>query len=119
MQQCNPATRPVALSTTRSLFGLPGCATGVESAPSAIGLINLEVKSTGKPGAGKRHAGFDVAGVGNVIMGVGLRASAKVLEIPPDPTIGAPVPDPTGGRGGASLPYPYPGSADLRSARAG
>jgi cytochrome b len=53
------------------------------------------VKSAGKPGAGKRHAGFDVAGAGNVIMGAGLRASAKALETPPDPTVGAPVPDPT------------------------
>jgi hypothetical protein len=35
------------------------------------------------------------AGAGNVIMGAGLRASAKVLELPPDPTVGAPVPDPT------------------------
>jgi hypothetical protein len=39
--------------------------------------------------------GFDVAGAGNVIMGAGLRASAKGLELPPDPTVGAPVPDPT------------------------
>jgi hypothetical protein len=39
--------------------------------------------------------GFDVAGAGNVIMGAGLMASAKGLELPPDPTVGAPVPDPT------------------------
>jgi hypothetical protein len=39
--------------------------------------------------------GFDVAGAGNVIMGAGLRASAKGLELPPNPTVGAPVPDPT------------------------
>jgi hypothetical protein len=43
--------------------------------------------------------GFDVAGAGNVIMGAGLRASAKGLELPPDPTVGAPVPDPTDERG--------------------
>jgi hypothetical protein len=28
-------------------------------------------------------------------MGAGLRASAKALEVPPGPTVGAPVPDPT------------------------
>jgi hypothetical protein len=39
--------------------------------------------------------GFDAAGAENVIMGAGLRASARVLELPPDPTVGAPVPDPT------------------------
>jgi hypothetical protein len=60
----------------------------------------LDVKSAGKPGAGERHPGIDVAGAGNVIMGAGLRASAKVLEVPPDPGVGAPTPCPTdeGGR---------------------
>ncbi len=85
----------MAVRSTRTLQRVSGGATETESTPSAIGLITLGVKATGNPGAGKRHAGFDVAGVGNVITGVGLRASAKVLEIPPDPTIGAPVPDPT------------------------
>jgi hypothetical protein len=61
----------------------------------ARGLITLDVKSAGKPGAGERHAGLDVVGAGNVIMGAGLRASAKVLEVPPDPNVDAPVPDPT------------------------
>ena len=38
---------------------------------------------------------FDVAGVGNVIMGAGLRPIAKAVELPPDPTAGAPALDPT------------------------
>ncbi len=37
-----------------------------ESQSSMIGLINLGVKRTGKPSAGNPHAGFDVAGTGNV-----------------------------------------------------
>ena len=39
--------------------------------------------------------GFDVAGAGNVLMGTGLRPGAKATEHPPDPTGGAPAPDPT------------------------
>jgi hypothetical protein len=53
------------------------------------------VKSTGKPGAGKRHAGFDEAGAGNVTKGAGLKTIAKAGETPPDPTVGVPVLDPT------------------------
>ena len=37
----------------------------VESTASQIGHINLNMKRTGKPGAGKPHAGFDEAGAGN------------------------------------------------------
>ena len=37
-----------------------------ESAPSAIGLITLEAKQTGKRSAGNPHAPFDAAGTGNV-----------------------------------------------------
>jgi hypothetical protein len=51
-----------------------------ESTTSTTSHINLEAKLSGKPVAGKRHDGFDEAGTGNVIMGVGLRASAKALE---------------------------------------
>ena len=54
------------------------------------------MKATGEPSAGKRHAGFDEAGAGDVIRGAGLRPRAKALDRPPDPTIGAPVLDPTG-----------------------
>ena len=38
----------------------------LESTAGLIGLINLQTKLTGKPSAGKPHAGFDEAGVGNV-----------------------------------------------------
>ena len=59
------------------------------------GRINLERKATGKPSAGNRHAGFDEAGAGNVPRGAGLRPGAKAPDEPPDPTGGAPAPDPT------------------------
>jgi len=38
-----------------------------ESAASSISLINLGMKPTGERSAGKPHAAFDVAGVGNVV----------------------------------------------------
>jgi len=69
--------------------------TGPESTASAIGLINLQVKLAGKPGTGKPYAGFDEAGGGNVTRGAGLRPTVKALDEPPDPTVGAPIPDPT------------------------
>ncbi len=50
-----------------------------------IGPISLGVKPTGKPSAGKRHAGFDVAGAGNVTMGAGLRTSPKGLDVTTGP----------------------------------
>ena len=43
------------------------------------------------------HAGFDEAGAGDVTMGAGLRPAAKAADEPPDPTVRAPVLDPTGG----------------------
>ena len=66
-----------------------------ESTTSTNSHINLEAKLSGKPVAGKRHDGFDEAGVGNVSKGAGLRASAKALELPPYPKVNAPVLDPT------------------------
>ena len=66
-----------------------------ESTTSMNSHINLEAKLSGKPVAGKRHNGFDEAGVGNVSKGAGLRASAKALELPPYPKVNAPVLDPT------------------------
>jgi hypothetical protein len=63
--------------------------------PGTIGLITPGAKLVGKPGAGKRHAEFNVAGAGNVVTGAALRASAKALEVPLHPNLGAPVPDPT------------------------
>jgi len=53
---------------------------GAESTASRNSHINFEKKLSGKPVAGKRHDGFDVAGIGNVGMGDGLRARSKVLE---------------------------------------
>ncbi|SOZ22282.1 hypothetical protein CBM2609_U10020 [Cupriavidus taiwanensis] len=50
-----------------------------------IGPIYLDMKQTGKRSAGKPHAAFDVAGVGNVTMVAGLRAIAKAVESPPAP----------------------------------
>ena len=47
----------------------------VESIASQIGHINLSMKRTGKPGAGKPHAGFEEAGTGN-----GLLSTAPVLD---------------------------------------
>ena len=41
------------------------------------------------------HATFDAAGAGNVIMAAGLRATAKAVDHPPEPKVGAPVLDPT------------------------
>ena len=58
---------------------IPGC-TMAESTTSTNSHINLGMKPSGKPVAGKRHDGFDEAGAGNVSMGAGLRASAKALE---------------------------------------
>ncbi len=70
--------------------------TGRRESPSRlIGHITLEVKHPGKPGAGNQHAGFEVAGTGNVTRGVGLRPTPKGVEEPPNPTVGAPVLDPT------------------------
>ena len=68
---------------------------GSESAPSAIGLITFGTKQTGKRSAGKPHAAFDVAGVGNVTMVAGLRSIAKAMELPPEPNVRAPALDPT------------------------
>jgi hypothetical protein len=79
--------------------------TGPESTARAIGLINLQVKLAGKPGTGKPYAGFDVAGVGNVTRGAGLRPTAKALDEPPDPTVGAPIPDPTWEGVGVRFPH--------------
>ncbi len=52
-------------------------------------------KVVGKPYEGEPHVRFDVAGDGDVAMGVGLRATAKAVEEPPNPNVGAPSLDPT------------------------
>ncbi len=89
----------MAVRGTRAVRRLPGPLVGAaaESVPDVIGPITLDAKRTGKPGAGEPHAGFDVAGAGDVTMGAGLRPTAKAMEEPPDPTVRAPVLDPTGG----------------------
>jgi hypothetical protein len=65
-----------------------------------IGPITLGAKRTGEPGAGEPHAGFDVAGAGDMTMGAGLRPEAKAADKPPDPTVRAPALDPTEEGGG-------------------
>jgi hypothetical protein len=89
----------VAVRRARPVQRLPGPAVSAaaESVPDAIGLITLGAKRTGKPGAGDPHAGFDVAGAGDVARGAGLRPRAKAMDEPPDPTVRAPVLDPTEG----------------------
>ena len=85
----------MVVSATGVILRLSSGATGPRKCSQPIGPINLDVKATGKPSAGKRHAGFDEAGAGDVIRGAGLRPRAKALDRPPDPTIGAPGLDPT------------------------
>ena len=63
------------------------------------------MKHPGKRSAGNLHAAFDVAGAGNVTRGAGLRPKAKALEKPPDPTVGAPVLDPTWEGVGVRFPH--------------
>jgi hypothetical protein len=61
------------------------------------GLITLDTKHAGERSAGNPPAAFDEAGAGNEATVAGLRASAKALEHPPAPKVGAPVLDPTFG----------------------
>ncbi len=62
-----------------------------------IGPITLVEKHAGERSAVTPHAPFDEAGAGNVMMAAGLRATAKAVEHPPAPKVGAPVLDPTFG----------------------
>jgi hypothetical protein len=74
-----------------------------ESLLGRIGPISHGPKQTGERSASKSHATFDVAGAGNVMMAAGLRgATAKVVEHPPEPKVGAPVLDPTATDGSGS-----------------
>ena len=59
------------------------------------GLECLKKKVVGKPYKGELHVRFEVAGNGDVLMSVGLRPIAKVVEEPPSSKGGAPFPDPT------------------------
>jgi hypothetical protein len=60
-----------------------------------IGPISVDMKQAGERSAGKRPAAFDEAGAGNVATAAGLRATAKAVELPPEPNVRAPVRDPT------------------------
>jgi hypothetical protein len=73
-----------------------------------IGPINLGMKRTGERSAGNRPAAFDVAGAGNVTMAAGLRSTAKAVGKPPEPTVRAPVLDPTLEGGSAAMHSCYP-----------
>jgi len=54
---------------------------------------------------GNPYAGLDEAGAGDVTMGAGLRPTTKGVDEPPDPTVRAPVLDPTcAGRGRVTAP---------------
>ena len=86
----------MAVRSPGAVRRLPGEPTA-ESAANGIGHITLGAKRAGEPGAGDPHAGFDEAGAGDVAMGAGLRPEAKAEDEPPDPTVRAPVLDPTGG----------------------
>jgi hypothetical protein len=55
-----------------------------------------------KPDWGKLNVRNFREGAGNVTMGAGLRPTAKAVETPPDPTVGAPALYPAIGRMGAS-----------------
>jgi hypothetical protein len=60
-----------------------------------MGRISPGKKQAEERSARKSPAAFDVAGAGNVMTAAGLRATAKVVEHPPEPKVGAPVLDPT------------------------
>jgi len=56
----------VAVRRAWIVFAVSGGATA-GSAPGRKGPITLDMKAAGKPGAGKRHAGFDEAGGGGTV----------------------------------------------------
>ena len=72
-----------------------GGGAAAQSAAAAVGHISLGAKRAGERSAGKPPAPFDVAGVGDVARGAGLRPAAKAVDKPPDPTVRAPALDPT------------------------
>ena len=103
----------MAVRSPGAVRRLPGEPTA-ENAANGIGHITLGVKRAGKRGAGKPPAPFDVAGVGDVTMGAGLRPTAKGVDEPPDPTVRARSPRPylRGGGDGdvTSLPDAWVGN---------
>ncbi len=56
-----------------------------ESTPNRNSHISSGAKLSGKPGAGKRHAGFNVAVTGKVNMGVGLEGQDDSAGITTEP----------------------------------
>jgi hypothetical protein len=69
--------------------------TTAESTAATAGRISLGVKRAGERSAGNPPAPFDVAGAGDVARGAGLRPTAKAVDPPPDPKVGAPALYPT------------------------
>jgi hypothetical protein len=68
-----------------------------DSGSSATGLINLDMKETGKPSAGDLHAGFDAAGAGNQLTVWLMRHSQRKRRATDRPNLRcvAPVLEPT------------------------
>ena len=85
----------MAVRDNGAIRQLPRPLLHVDSVASLIGLITLAVKHAGERSAGNPHAPFEVAGAGNVAMAAGLRATAKAVDHPPEPNVGAPVLEPT------------------------
>src|SRR5208337_4605585 len=90
-----PMEYAMAARKTGAVYRLPIAARRAESRLGRIGHINRGKKRTGERSARNSHATFNAAGAGNVMMAAGLRATAKALEHPPEPKVGAPVLDPT------------------------
>ena len=88
----------MAARKSGAVYRLPIAARRAESRLGRIGHITRGRKRTGERSASKSHATFDAAGAGNVIMAAGLRATAKAVEHPPEPKVGAPVLDPNARR---------------------
>jgi hypothetical protein len=86
-----------------------------DSGTSAIGLINLDMKETGKPSAGNLHAGFDLAGAGNQLTVWLMRHSQRKRRATDRPNLRsvAPVLDPTC----ESLGVRFPGPTHLSTAQ--
>src|SRR3954452_3504547 len=82
-----------------------------------IGHLTLGVKRAGKRSAGEPPAPFDVAGVGNVTTGAGLRPTPKGVDKPPDPTVRAPALDPTLGEEVLVTAPPHPTVGEREGSR--
>jgi hypothetical protein len=56
----------MAVRISAAVQRLQGSMAYIESRPSTIGVITLEVKQTGERSAGNLHAAFEVAGTGRM-----------------------------------------------------